>query len=141
MLFALADLAVWALVLTTRGPGAADRSVTTSVKSCNVAHPLLSRFVSAVRASSACAFAPSPAAQVVFRSPRLRDNPWPMRRAAQATIDFLRRPSASEPLIAEGWILKDGARLVVGRVEVYPEGRRADVVAHISATYAVPPLE
>ena len=86
-LFALADLAMWTLVLTTRGMAAAERSVTTS-----------------------------------------------------ATINFLRRPLASEGIVVEGRIDRDGRRLVVGTLSLYPEGRPSKPVATVTATYGVPPV-
>ena len=92
-LFALSDLAMWALVCTTRGPS--PLSVTTN-----------------------------------------------------ATIDFLRKPEPERDLIAAAEVLKDGKRLVVGRVIITSEEvgsgysnpqdpQRA--VAAASLTYSVPP--
>ena len=92
-LFALSDLAMWALVCTTRGPS--PLSVTTN-----------------------------------------------------ATIDFLRKPEPERDLIAAAEVLKDGKRLVVGRVLITSEEvgsgysdpqdpQRA--VAAASLTYSVPP--
>ena len=96
-LFTLADLTMWALVMTTRGPSAL--SVTTT-----------------------------------------------------ATIDFLRRPAIGADLVAEGELLKDGKRLVVGRVSIFSDGvgvgedSAAEMscggpVAHVTATYSVPPAQ
>ena len=100
-LFALADLAMWTVVSSTRGPS--PLSVTTS-----------------------------------------------------ATIDFLRKPAPERDLLAPGEVLKNGQRLVVGRVLITSEGSASsgaaannahdgspppgnDVVAAASVTYSVPP--
>ncbi len=53
------------------------------------------------------------------------------------TINFLSRPEPGD-MRAEVRIIKLGRRLAVGEVELYSEGR-ADMVAHATATYAIPP--
>ncbi len=54
-------------------------------------------------------------------------------------INFLRRPDPGD-IIAKGRILKLGRRLAVGEVYLYNEGRD-DLVAHVTCTYSIPPLE
>ncbi len=51
--------------------------------------------------------------------------------------NFLRRPPAAD-LIAEATVLKLGKRLVVAEVRLTTDGE-ADPVAHITATYSIPP--
>jgi uncharacterized protein (TIGR00369 family) len=63
-------------------------------------------------------------------------------REAQAVttnmnINFLRRPTLSD-LVAEARILKLGRRLAVGDVSVHSLGDDR-LVAHATATYAIPP--
>jgi len=52
-------------------------------------------------------------------------------------INFLSRPQPSD-LIAKTRLLKLGRRLAVGEVEVYSDGN-PNMVAHATATYAIPP--
>jgi len=52
-------------------------------------------------------------------------------------INFLRKP-APVAVIAEGRMLKLGRRLAVGEVELFSEGD-PDMVAHVTATYSIPP--
>jgi len=52
-------------------------------------------------------------------------------------INFLRRPGPGD-VVARGRILKLGKRLAVGEVYLYTHGAD-DVVAHVSATYSIPP--
>ncbi|SEI45406.1 uncharacterized domain 1-containing protein [Allopseudospirillum japonicum] len=54
--------------------------------------------------------------------------------------NFLNKPSAQQDLIAQTRLLKLGKRLVVGEVEIYSQGAE-DMVAHITATYSIPPRE
>ncbi len=51
--------------------------------------------------------------------------------------NFLRRPGPAD-LIAEARILKLGQRLAVGEVTIYSEGSEQPV-AHVTATYSIPP--
>lgn len=51
-------------------------------------------------------------------------------------IDFLRKPRAAD-VVAHATFLKDGRRLVVGRVEMVQDGDPRPV-AHATATYAMP---
>lgn len=53
-------------------------------------------------------------------------------------INFLRRP-APAPVIAEARLLKLGKRLAVGEVALFTEGD-PDMVAHVTATYSIPPV-
>ena len=50
-------------------------------------------------------------------------------------INFLRRPSESD-LVAKGEIIKLGKRLAVMQVSVFSQ---ADIVAHATGTYSIPP--
>ena len=52
-------------------------------------------------------------------------------------INFLRRPHPGD-VIAEARILKLGKRLAVGEVGLYLDGEE-DLVAHVTATYSIPP--
>ncbi|MDF1750296.1 MAG: PaaI family thioesterase [Alphaproteobacteria bacterium] len=53
------------------------------------------------------------------------------------TIDFLRKP-ADRDLIADVSLIKQGKRLMVGRVEIHADGED-DLCAHVTGTYSVPP--
>ena len=53
------------------------------------------------------------------------------------SINFLRRPPPQD-LEARARLLKLGKRLAVGEVELYSAGE-ADMVAHVVATYSLPP--
>jgi uncharacterized protein (TIGR00369 family) len=52
-------------------------------------------------------------------------------------INFLRRPQPGD-LIGEARLIKLGKRLAVGEVELYVDGE-CDMVAHVTATYSIPP--
>jgi uncharacterized protein (TIGR00369 family) len=54
-------------------------------------------------------------------------------------INFLRKPAAVD-VIAEARMLKLGKRLAVGEVELFSEGD-SDMVAHVTATYSIPPQQ
>lgn len=54
-------------------------------------------------------------------------------------VNFLRRPAAVD-IFAEARILKLGKRLAVAEVNIYSIGDD-DPVAHITATYSIPPPE
>ncbi len=55
------------------------------------------------------------------------------------TCNFLRRPTAGA-VIAECRLLKLGKRLAYGEVSLYTEGAEAGgPVAHVTATYSIPP--
>jgi uncharacterized protein (TIGR00369 family) len=53
------------------------------------------------------------------------------------TMNFLSRPSPAD-MVARARLLKVGRRLAVADVELYTDGR-ADIVAHTTGTYALPP--
>jgi uncharacterized protein (TIGR00369 family) len=52
-------------------------------------------------------------------------------------INFLRKPEQAD-LIAEARLMKVGKRLVIGEVTVHADGNE-EPVAHVTATYSVPP--
>lgn len=54
------------------------------------------------------------------------------------TANFLRKPVAHADIIAEAHLMKVGKRLIVGEVNLFSEGDD-DLVAHVVATYSVPP--
>lgn len=56
----------------------------------------------------------------------------------QLNINFLNKPAADRDIIAECRLIKVGKRLIVGEVYLYSEGAE-DPVAHVTATYSVPP--
>jgi len=56
---------------------------------------------------------------------------------ATLNINFLRRPAARD-VIAEAQLIRCGKRLAFGEVRLFSEGE-AEPVAHVTATYAVPP--
>jgi uncharacterized protein (TIGR00369 family) len=62
----------------------------------------------------------------------------PLAVTTDATIHFLRRPSAGL-LVARARLLKEGKRLVVGDVVIAPDGHEEAPVAHVVLTYSVPP--
>ena len=62
----------------------------------------------------------------------------PLTVTTSLTINFLRKPSAEAPIIAECTLLKVGRTLIVGEVSLYSEGS-SDLVAHVVGTYSVPP--
>ena len=53
------------------------------------------------------------------------------------TMNFLSRPNPAD-MVAEAKLIKVGRRLAVANVEIYTDGR-ADMVAHGTGTYAIPP--
>jgi uncharacterized protein (TIGR00369 family) len=65
----------------------------------------------------------------------------PVRLAVTTSLNanFLRRPAAVD-IIGEARILKLGKRLAVAEVNIFSEGDE-DPVAHITATYSIPPPE
>ena len=58
----------------------------------------------------------------------------------QLNINFLNKPAAGKDIIAECRLIKVGKRLIVGEVYLYSEGKE-DPVAHVTATYSVPPAQ
>jgi uncharacterized protein (TIGR00369 family) len=65
--------------------------------------------------------------------------PVPLAVTTNLNINFLRRP-APRDLLAEARLLKVGKRLAVGEVTIRSEGED-DPVAHVTATYSIPPPE
>jgi len=55
------------------------------------------------------------------------------------TMNFLSRPQPGD-MIAHARLIKLGKRLAVAEVELYSDGR-PDMVAHATATYALPPAK
>ena len=55
------------------------------------------------------------------------------------TMNFLSRPQPGD-MIAHARLIKLGTRLAVAEVELYSDGR-PDMVAHATATYALPPAK
>ena len=53
-------------------------------------------------------------------------------------INFLRKPVANRDIVAECTLLKAGKRLVVCEISIYSE-LDPDPVAHVTATYSIPP--
>jgi uncharacterized protein (TIGR00369 family) len=61
----------------------------------------------------------------------------PLAVTTNLNINFLRKPAQTD-LIADASLLKNGARLVVGEVTIR-SAVADDPVAHVTATYSVPP--
>jgi acyl-coenzyme A thioesterase PaaI-like protein len=62
----------------------------------------------------------------------------PLAVTTSLNINFLRKPSSNERIIAECSLIKVGRTLVVGEVSLYSEGV-SDLVAHAVGTYSIPP--
>ena len=67
-----------------------------------------------------------------------RIGPKALTVTTNASIDFLRKPSAGRDITATAKILKLGRVLVVGDVLIYSDGV-TDPVARASMTYSIPP--
>lgn len=65
--------------------------------------------------------------------------PSPLAVTTNLNINFLRRPAPVD-ILAEATILKLGKRLAVGAVNIHSLGDD-DPVAHLTATYSIPPPE
>jgi uncharacterized protein (TIGR00369 family) len=63
----------------------------------------------------------------------------PLAVTTNLTINFLKKP-APRDLLAEVRLIKLGKRLAVGEVDLRSEGE-ADLVAHVTTTYSIPPQE
>lgn len=61
----------------------------------------------------------------------------PMAVTTSLTINFLRKPSASESIVGVCKLIKVGRLLAVGEVSLYSRGND-DPVAHVVGTYAIP---
>lgn len=62
----------------------------------------------------------------------------PLAVTSSLTINFLRKPVASRPVVGVCKLLKLGRTLAVGEVTLYSDGH-GDAVAHVVGTYAIPP--
>ena len=68
-----------------------------------------------------------------------RIGPVELAVTTNLSINFLRKPNPGD-LIAEAKMLKLGKRLAVGEVHLYSDGQSVDeAVAHVTATYSIPP--
>lgn len=65
--------------------------------------------------------------------------PAPLAVTTSLNINFLRRPAAVD-ILAEATMLKLGKRLAVAAVNIHSLGDD-DPVAHLTATYSIPPPE
>ena len=61
----------------------------------------------------------------------------PLAVTTNLNINFLRKPGQGD-LVAEARTLKSGKRLIVGEVAIRSEGED-EPVAHVTATYSLPP--
>jgi acyl-coenzyme A thioesterase PaaI-like protein len=62
----------------------------------------------------------------------------PLTVTTSLNINFLRKPAADRDIIGHCKLIKLGKLLAVGEVALYSEGS-ADMVAHATGTYAIPP--
>ena len=62
----------------------------------------------------------------------------PLAVTTSLTINFLRKPSARNPIVGVCRLMKVGRILVVGEVALYSD-RKEDMVAHAVGTYSIPP--
>ncbi|MFK7852931.1 MAG: PaaI family thioesterase [Granulosicoccus sp.] len=70
-----------------------------------------------------------------------RIGPVELAVTTQLSINFLRKPSPAD-VIADARMLKLGKRLAVGEASLFSEEIGADKpVAHVTATYSIPPPE
>ncbi len=70
-----------------------------------------------------------------------RIGPVELAVTTNLTINFLHKPLPGD-VIAEARLLKLGKRLAVGEVLLYSDGDSpAQPVAHVTATYSIPPIE
>lgn len=76
----------------------------------------------------------------MFAAVLARIGPIELAVTTQLSINFLRKPAADD-LIADAHLLKLGKRLAVGEVALYSAGELEDAVAHVTATYSIPPPE
>jgi uncharacterized protein (TIGR00369 family) len=63
--------------------------------------------------------------------------PVPLAVTINLSINFLRRPALRD-LIGEARLMKLGKRLAVGEVTIRSDGEE-EPVAHVTATYSIPP--
>jgi acyl-coenzyme A thioesterase PaaI-like protein len=62
----------------------------------------------------------------------------PLAVTTSLTINFLRKPSARNPIVGVCRLMKVGRILVVGEVALYSD-RKEEMVAHAVGTYSIPP--
>jgi acyl-coenzyme A thioesterase PaaI-like protein len=62
----------------------------------------------------------------------------PLAVTTTLTINFLRKPSARNPIVGVCRLIKVGRILVVGEVALYSD-RKEEMVAHAVGTYSIPP--
>jgi acyl-coenzyme A thioesterase PaaI-like protein len=62
----------------------------------------------------------------------------PLAVTTSLTINFLRKPSAHNPIVGVCRLMKVGRILVVGEVALYSD-RNEEMVAHAVGTYSIPP--
>ena len=62
----------------------------------------------------------------------------PLAVTTSLTINFLRKPSARNPIVGVCRLMKVGRILVVGEVALYSD-RNEEMVAHAVGTYSIPP--
>lgn len=62
----------------------------------------------------------------------------PLAVTTNMSMTFMRRPRPDRALVAEATLLKVGKRLAVADVRVMSEGE-PEILAHATATYAIPP--
>jgi acyl-coenzyme A thioesterase PaaI-like protein len=62
----------------------------------------------------------------------------PLAVTTSLTINFLRKPSALNPIVGVCRLMKVGRILVVGEVALYSD-RNEEMVAHAVGTYSIPP--
>jgi acyl-coenzyme A thioesterase PaaI-like protein len=62
----------------------------------------------------------------------------PLAVTTSLTINFLRKPSARNPIVGVCRLIKVGRILIVGEVELYSD-RNEEMVAHAVGTYSIPP--
>jgi acyl-coenzyme A thioesterase PaaI-like protein len=55
-------------------------------------------------------------------------------------INFLRKPDGTKDLVGVCNLIKVGKTLIVGEVWIYSDGND-DPVAHVTGTYAIPPMK
>jgi acyl-coenzyme A thioesterase PaaI-like protein len=62
----------------------------------------------------------------------------PLAVTTSLTINFLRKPAATDSIIGVCKLMKVGKSLAVGEVSLYSEGT-SESVAHVVGTYSIPP--
>lgn len=62
----------------------------------------------------------------------------PLAVTTSLTINFLRKPSARNPIVGVCRLMKVGKILIVGEVALYSD-RKEEMVAHAVGTYSIPP--